>query len=155
MNLDKTLVETIMGGFVLFIALFFLIFAYNRGSIGTVSGYDVNANFDNISGISDGSDIRLNGIKVGTVSDVNLNSETYQATLTLSIDDKIKLPTDTVAEIATEGLLGGHYLSLVPGAEEEFLEDGSDIVYTQSPVDIIQLLSKFMFSAGDDGKDKK
>ncbi|MHA1539191.1 MAG: outer membrane lipid asymmetry maintenance protein MlaD [Alphaproteobacteria bacterium] len=155
MDLDKTLIETIMGGLVLLIALVFLLFAYNRGSVGTVSGYDVMADFDNVTGIVDGSDIRLGGIKIGTVSDINLNSETYQATMTLSIDDKIKLPTDTVAEIATEGLLGGHYLSLVPGAEEEYLEDGGNIVYTQSPVDIVQLLSKFMFSAGDAGKDQK
>ncbi len=147
--MKKTYIETFFGGVVLLVAIGFLAFAYNRGDVATDSGYSVFASFDRVDGLSQGMEVRMSGIKIGKIKNISLNTDTYQAKLEISVSDDIKLPTDTVAQISTEGLLGGHYLALVPGAEEEYLTPGGSIVYTQPSVNLIQMLSKFMFSSGN------
>src|SRR5262245_23299392 len=97
--MHRNVIETIMGGVVLIIAVVFLVFAYSSSSSGTVNGYTVTAKFNNISGINRGSDVRLSGIKVGSVVDTTLNPDDYTALVTLSITDSVKLPTDTVARV--------------------------------------------------------
>lgn len=149
----RNMIETVMGAVVLAVAGIFLAFAYNHSSLRTVSGYEVTARFDRVDGVSAGTDVRISGIKIGTVTDQRLDTDRYLAIVRMSIDPRIKLPTDTVAEVASEGLLGGRYLALIPGGETEMIKPGGEIKFTQSPVDLVQMLGKFMFSGPDQSKD--
>lgn len=106
-------------------------------------GYKLSAEFDKIDGISVGSDVKIGGIKIGTVLEQTLNPETYRAKLVIGVKSDIKLPLDSSAEIASEGLLGGKYVNLTPGAESDMLKDGGAIEYTQSSVNLEELLGKF------------
>jgi phospholipid/cholesterol/gamma-HCH transport system substrate-binding protein len=150
--MGRNLIETVMGAVVLIVAGIFLAFAYTHSNLKAVSGYEVTAKFDRIAGVSAGTDVRISGIKIGTVVENRLDPKTYLAVVRMSIDPAVKLPTDTVAEVASEGLLGGFHLALVPGGEDDVIKPGGEIKYTQSPVDIVQLLGKFIFSAGDSNK---
>ena len=149
----RNMIETVMGAVVLVVAAMFLAFAYSHSSLRAVSGYEVLARFDRVDGVSAGTDVRISGIKIGTVIDQRLDPVRYLAVVRMSIDPKIKLPADTVAEVASEGLLGGRYLALIPGGETEMIKPGGEIKFTQSPVDLVQMLGKFMFSAPDQSKD--
>lgn len=149
----RNMIETVMGAVVLLVAAMFLAFAYNHSSLRTVSGYEISARFDRVDGVSAGTDVRISGIKVGTVTDQRLDTDRYLAIVRMSIDPRIKLPTDTVAEVASEGLLGGRYLALIPGGETDMIKPGGEIKFTQSPVDLVQMLGKFMFSGPDQSKD--
>ncbi len=91
------------------------------------------------------------GIKVGSVVRQELNPETYLARVTLSIDSSVKLPGDTSASISSEGLLGGNFVDLAPGGDDQMIRSGGQIRFTQDAVDMVQLLSKFIFSAGQAG----
>lgn len=142
----RNLIETILGGVVLAVAAFFLVFAYTNASIGTVEGTTYGASFDSIAGINPGSDVRMSGIKVGTVSTVAIDPKTYAAMIKFTVDSNIKLPVDTSAEVATEGLLGGKYLSLVPGADDKAIPPGGDIRYTQGPLNLEQVIGQLIFS---------
>ena len=146
--MNRGLVETLMGAVVLGVAAVFLAFAYSASDIGQGGGYEVQARFSTVGALRVGNDVRMSGIKIGTVSGQALDPETYLATVTLSIDPAIQLPRDTSAAIANEGLLGGNFVELVPGGDPEMLQAGERIEYTQDAVDFVQLLSRFMFSAG-------
>ena len=149
----RNLIETILGGVVLVVAALFLAFAYSSTGIQAVSGYELFAKFDRIDGLKDGGDVRMSGIKVGTVLGQEIDPQTYLAVVRLSVDPSIKLPLDSAAEIVSDGLLGGKYMSLVPGAEEKMIKPGGEIKFTQSPLNLESLISQFMFSSPD--KDKK
>jgi phospholipid/cholesterol/gamma-HCH transport system substrate-binding protein len=140
-----------MGALVLFVAGVFLFYAYSSSEFGKGGGYEVIARFTTVGGLKPGSDVRMSGIKVGTVSKQKLDPETYLAEVTLSIDESIKLPIDSSAAVSSEGLLGGNYVDLVPGADEKMLQPGERIELTQDAVDFVQMLSRFMFQAGSSG----
>ena len=97
--MNRNLLETVMGAVVIVVAVIFLVFAYHSAEIRSVSGYSLSAKFDHIDGIRDGADIRMSGIKVGTITGTSLDTKTFQALVKLSIDNNIKLPVDTVATI--------------------------------------------------------
>ena len=96
-----------------------------------------------------GADVRLSGIKVGSVVDSKIDPATYQAIVRFSVTDNVKLPLDTAAAITAEGLLGGTYLSLRPGGSLENLAPGDEISETQDAVDLIGLIGKFMYGDSD------
>lgn len=152
--MHRNTIEAVLGAVVLAVAAMFLSFAYKMADIQASSGYAVYANFDKVGGLKIGSDARISGIKVGTVSGLQLDDKTFMAKMKITVDNKIQLPTDTVAEVASEGLLGGQYLSLVPGGEEQIIPPEGTIKYTQSPVDLVQLLGRFIFSGADKEKEK-
>jgi phospholipid/cholesterol/gamma-HCH transport system substrate-binding protein len=152
--MKQNAIETIMGGVVLLVAALFLVFAYSSADIAAVKGYEVTAKFDRVDGIRQGTDVRMSGIKVGTVVGEKLEPETYFALLTLSIDSSVKLPVDTNAKIVTDGLLGSKYVALEPGAEEKLLQQGGEITHTQSAINIEDLISRYIFS-GSSKKDNK
>ncbi len=147
--MGKNLVETLMGAVVLVVAGMFLVFAYSMADIRPVRGYAVTAKFQSIDGVRLGTDVKLAGIKVGSVVGQALDPQTYEAVLTLSIDAHIKLPRDTSAQITSEGLLGGTYIALSPGAEDRMLAAGGEIRHTQSPVNLVQLLGRFIFNSAE------
>lgn len=149
----KNQVETVMGAVVLAIAAIFLVFAYQTADIRSVQGYPVVMRFDRIDGLRLGSDVRMSGIKVGSVTAQALDPQTYLAVVTASIDPAVKLPDDSSAAISSDGLLGEKYLALVPGASDKMLPAGGEIEHTQGSVDLIGLVGRLMFSQTS-GQDK-
>lgn len=154
----RNVIETVLGGVVLAVAAVFLVFAYTSADLRAVDGYEVSANFSSVGGLQNGSDVRISGVKVGSVTGQALDPETYLAVVRMSIDPTIRLPEDTVAVIASESLLGGRYMALEPGGAEETIQPGGRIQYTQSTPGIEQLLGQVIFSlqgaggnAGGDG----
>lgn len=142
-------VEALLGAVVLVVAAGFLVFAYSSTEVGSVEGYEVSAKFDRVDGLVVGSDVRLGGIKIGTIVDQTLEPDTYLAIVRMSIDPDIRLPADSSAEIVSDGLLGGRYLSLVPGGAEEMLATGDEIRFTQSPMSLESLIGRLIFSQGE------
>ncbi len=143
--MSRGLVETLLGAVVLAVAIGFVVFAYTRSSVATVSGYEVTAKFNRVDGLTAGSDVRIGGIKIGTVVEQNLDPITFQAVLRMSIRDDIQLPTDTAAAVVSDGLLGGKFIDIQPGGEDALLADGDTILYTQSSLLLEDLIGRFAF----------
>jgi len=134
---------------VLLVAAGFLGFAVAHSGRSTGSGYTLIAKFDHIDGLVVGADVRLAGVKVGSVLDERIDPKSYLALVTLSVRNGLELPKDTSAAINTESLLGGEYISLSPGADTTMLEPGGLLTITQSSISLEQLLGKFIFSVTD------
>jgi phospholipid/cholesterol/gamma-HCH transport system substrate-binding protein len=144
---SRGIAEVLTGAAVLAVAAGFLGFAVaHSGRTGTGPGYDLTAKFDHIDGLNVGADVRIAGVKVGTVTDQRIDPASYLAIVTMKISDGIQVPKDSSAEITSESLLGGKYLSLVPGGDTTLLKPGQAITITQSSVSLEQLLGKFIFS---------
>jgi len=148
------MIETVMGGVVLVVAALFLFFAYSTSQVRAVQGYEVSAQFDSVSGIHDGSDVRIGGVKVGTIVSETLDPNTFLANVRISIENAYKLPDDTVAKIVSSGLLGDKFLALVPGGSEQTIPPGGRIKFTQSPISIEDLVGQLMFSPPGGGQKK-
>lgn len=149
----ENIVEALIGLLVLLIGIWFVVFAYQRTNGGHVSGgYSVVARFPNISGVSVGTDVRISGMKVGSVVSEDLDPQTYQAVLRLSLDSAVKLPVDSAAAITSEGLLGGNYIALQPGGETAMLKDGDEIAETQGAVDMMGLIGQVVNRTGGGGE---
>ncbi|MDE0050114.1 MAG: outer membrane lipid asymmetry maintenance protein MlaD [Rhodospirillales bacterium] len=143
--MSRSLVETLLGAVVLAVAIGFLVFAYNKSGVATAGGYEVSAAFNRVDGISNGSDVRIGGIKIGTVVERTLDTEDFRAVLRMSIDETVELPTDSSAAVMSDGLLGGKFVDLQPGAEETLIKDGGRIAFTQSSLLLEELIGKFAF----------
>jgi phospholipid/cholesterol/gamma-HCH transport system substrate-binding protein len=141
------LIETVMGAVVLVVAALFLFFAFSTSQLRAVPGYELVADFERVDGIREGGDVRISGIKIGSIVGQTLDTKTFLARLRMSIDPSVKLPDDTVAEIVSAGLLGDKYLSLVPGGSETLIPPGGQIKYTQSSVTLENLIGQMIFSA--------
>ncbi len=155
MNKHNNYFEIIVGTFVLLTAIFFFFNSFKNSKVSTSSGYHLIAQFENVDGIAIGSDVKISGVKVGSVEEQFLNPESYRATLKIKIDRAVKLSSDSSAKVSSEGLLGSKYLSIELGADEEILKEGDEIKFTQSSVNFEDLLGKFIFSANSDKKDAK
>lgn len=147
-------IETVMGAVVILVAALFLVFAYKSSQLRTVPGYQVSADFARVDGIRQGSDVRVSGIKIGSVVAEELDPKTFLANVRMSIDPSVQLPDDTVAEIVSAGLLGDKYMSLVPGGSDKVIPPGGKITYTQSSVSLENLIGQMMFSAPGAKKDE-
>ena len=145
----KNIIETIMGGVVLLVAALFLVFVFRSSDTGGTSGYPVRAQFDDASGLTPGTDVRMAGVKIGVVAEQGLDPQTYLARVVMTIDDSIELPTDSSARIIPDGLLGGNFISVEPGGEEEMIQPGGAIQFTQGSINVVDLLGRFIFSAAD------
>lgn len=147
--MKRNVIETVLGAVVLAVAILFLAYSYSSASIGSADGYEVSANFSSIGGLGVGDKVVISGVKVGSVSRIELDKETFLAKVYLDVNDKVQLPDDTAAFISSESLLGGLYMQLEPGASEEMIEPGGMIEYTQAPQNLEQLLGQFIFSMQD------
>lgn len=150
--MSGNLVESIIGAVVLVVSAWFLHFAYERTEMSAGGdGYSLSARFDQVGGLALGSDVRLSGIKVGTITGQELDPATFQAVVHFSVESNVELPLDTAAAITSEGLLGGSYLTLIPGGYDEVLADGDEIEETQDAVDLVGLIGKFMYGGDSSG----
>ena len=127
----RNAVETVLGAVVLLVAGMFVYFAYNTAQVKAIDGYNIKASFFKIGGLTTGSDVRINGIKVGTVTNARLDPETFDAVIEMSIKPDIKLPTDTIAAIGSEGIVGGKYVRITPGSAKETISENGSISETK------------------------
>jgi len=146
--MQNSVVETLIGAAVIAVAVLFFGFAYTSTGAGPVSGYQVTAKFNRVDGVNVGTDVRLSGVKVGTVSKLDLDPMTYNAVVTIALENRIQLPDDSSVRITSEGLLGNQYLSIEPGASPDKIKPGGEIENTQGAVDLIGLLGKAVFGGG-------
>lgn len=154
--MQKNALETLMGAVVLLVAGLFLVFAYKGSEMRMGgAGYNVTCSFSNASGIALGSDVRIGGVKVGVVSSLALDPKTYKAVATLQVYKDTELPKDSSAAIVSSGLLGDKYIQITPGGDEAMLSDGGEIKFTQSAINLEELIGKFMFSGGGVDEDDK
>jgi phospholipid/cholesterol/gamma-HCH transport system substrate-binding protein len=137
--------EVLAGAGVLAVAAgFFLYAAQGSGFTREADGYALTASFRSAEGINVGSDVRLAGVKVGSISALSLNPTTYFADAVVELKNDILLPTDSAILISSEGLLGGNFVEIIPGGALENLEPGAEIEDTQGAVSLITLLMKFV-----------
>ena len=143
---EKSL-EIITGTIVLIIAAGFLVFIIKIGGFSADNeNYNLNTSFRSAEGIDTGTEVRMAGVKIGTVKSLSLNAETLQADVKLKIEKSILIPNDSSAVISSEGLLGGSFLEIVPGGSFDNYAAGEIIEDTQSSISLINLLLK-MFGA--------
>jgi phospholipid/cholesterol/gamma-HCH transport system substrate-binding protein len=160
----ESILETIIGAAVLCVAGVFLWFAIGNGgdqAQAAEGSVELGARFNSVSGVERGTDVRMAGVKVGTVRGIELNVERAEALVTMAVDQKlVPLDDGTTARIQSEGLLGGNYINLEPAAgfgqiepcgdgEELFGDSGcGEILYTQGSVDLLTLMASFASNGG-------
>lgn len=142
--------ETLVGAVVVAVAIAFLFFAYQSTSAGGLSGYEIKARLGRVDGLAIGTDVRLSGIKIGTVSALGLDPKTYQAAVTMRIRDDVQLPDDSSLMVTSSGILGNQYVSITPGGSDYMLKPGGEITNTQGSVDVMSLVGRFI--GGDSDK---
>jgi phospholipid/cholesterol/gamma-HCH transport system substrate-binding protein len=150
MSESKT--EVLVGGVVLAVAIGFLVYAAKTTGMttGGAREYQLSASFRSADGVSVGTDVRLAGVKVGRVTQIALDPETYRAKTIFTVQEGINVPDDSAVAISSEGLLGGNYVEIMPGGSPFSVEPGSEIEFTQGSVSLVSLLMKFV--SGGDGE---
>ena len=139
--------ELLVGALVIAVAAGFLAYATSRaGVIQGSDGYTLVASFRSAEGVSVGTDVRLAGVKIGSITGLTLNPETFRADATLAIRSGVELPDDSSVLIASEGLLGGNFVEIQPGGSAFNFEPGAEIDNTQGAISLIELLTKFVGS---------
>lgn len=149
--MHKKPIETIMGLVVLLVALLFLIFAYRVSDLQVVKGYNLAANFMKVGGLTIGSDVRINGIKVGTVTAQSLNADDYTVKVDFSISSNVKLPKDSIVAIVSDGLMGDKFVKITPGKSAEFLQDGDVFTKTKDFKTLEDMVGEIIFMVTDGG----
>lgn len=141
--------EVMIGGAVLAAAIGFVVYISNATGLGDggKGSYELTASFRSVQGISVGTDVKMAGVKVGTITDLDLNPETFRADARFTVQDNLVLPDDSAILISSEGLLGGNFVEIVPGGSPFNLEAGGEIEDTQGSVSLVQLLMKFVGAA--------
>jgi phospholipid/cholesterol/gamma-HCH transport system substrate-binding protein len=148
-------VETLIGAAVVIVAVGFFYYGWNTTGSGAVAGYEVVARFDRVDGIAVGTDVKMSGIKIGTVSSQELDQKAYRALVKMTIRNDIKLPEDSSIKVASEGLLGGAYLAVSPGGSDTFMAAGAEFETTQGSIDLVGLLGQAIFSGATGSEEKK
>lgn len=139
--------ETAIGALVVATAVGFMLYASQVAGRGAAPGYPLTARFGSVEGIAVGADVRLAGIRVGSVTALDLDPVTYQAKATFTVTRGLEIPEDSDVKIASEGLLGGSFLEVTPGASEFMLAEGAEILNTQGSVSLLNLLMRFAGSS--------
>lgn len=142
--------EVAVGGAILAAAIAFAVYTVQAtGFTLGASGYDLRASFRSIEGVNVGTDVRLAGVKVGAVSDIMLNPETYRADTVVTLNDGVQVPDDSAIVIASEGLLGGNFVEISPGGSLFYYAAGDEILDTQGSVSLLTLLLRYV-GGGDE-----
>ena len=137
--------DAFLGFVVLFAMSLFLFYVYATidSKLLKSDSFQLNARFDNISGITTGSKVKLSGVNIGTVQSISLEQDNFYALITMEFDREYGFPDDTEASVQMEGLLGGSYISILPGGSDVFLQNNQEIIYTQGSTSLLNLMLKF------------
>jgi len=149
--MGRSIFETAIGFVVILIAGLFLGYAYQSSNLGSPGGYEVSARFLSVGGLTTGADVRIGGVKVGSVTRLDLDRENFIAVVTLTIADNVRLPADTVVSVASDGLLGGRYVTLDPGTSKENLGAGGELIESRDVASIEDLLGRAIFVIAEQG----
>jgi phospholipid/cholesterol/gamma-HCH transport system substrate-binding protein len=155
--MNRRFAETAVGAVVVAIAVWFLVFAYNSGDFRPVAGYALSAKFNSVGGLAPGNDVRIGGVKIGSVLDQRIDPADFRAVIVFSVRSDLKLPEDTVAAITSDGLLGGKYLRLEPGSASAMLAANGALKNTRDALSLEDMLGRaiFLLSEGDRKDEKK
>ena len=150
--MSENTTEVLVGGAVLAAAVGFFIYAAQVGGyeMGSSDSYRLSASCRAADGITVGTDVRLAGVRVGSVTDLTLNTETFRADVGFTVLDDVEVPEDSTVAISSEGLLGGNFVELLPGGSLEALAEGDEIYNTQSSVSLVTLLLRYVGGNGGD-----
>ncbi|PCJ04725.1 MAG: outer membrane lipid asymmetry maintenance protein MlaD [Rhodobacteraceae bacterium] len=149
--MSQNITEVLVGGVVLAAAVSFAVFAGQATGLSSGGAdYQLNASFRSIEGVGVGTDVRLAGVKIGTVTEITLNPQTFRADTNFSVLKTIEIPDDSAVVVSSEGLLGGNFVEIMPGGSPFNFEPGDEIEDTQGAVSLITLLLKFVSGSGDD-----
>jgi len=148
--MKRNVIESVLGGVVLLVAGLFLVFAYLGSDIRSTQGYEVTAKFNAIDGLTVGSDVRIGGVKVGSVIEQTIDTKDFRAVVKLAILSEVSLPSDTLASVTSAGLLGNKYIKLEPGGAKENIAGGAEIKRTKDVISMEELLGKVIFLVTDE-----
>ena len=141
--------EVLAGAAVVAIALGFALYAGRNTALTVQAGtYPLTAQFRSVEGVAVGADVKLAGLKVGTITNLVLNPKSLMAKATIAVDSAVQLPSDSAIVISQDGLLGGNYVEIIPGGMPDALAPGDEIEDTQGSVSLINLLMKFVSGSG-------
>ncbi len=144
--MNQRTVEMLMGAVMLCLGVFALYTVYASSKVTTTGGYTVSVRFNKVGGLGEGNAVRIAGLQVGTISAQKLDPETYDAVLDLSIRSNVKLPSDTEAEVSSDGLLGGKFILLTPGKAKDSIPAGGKITKAKGVVALEELVGRMIFS---------
>lgn len=149
--ISRNWVESIVGAAVLVVAIWFLAYSYGAGGDRSVSGgYPLIAKFTSADGVATGADVRISGIPVGKVDGMRLDPKTYLAEVRLTLNAATQIPVDSSIAVKSESLLGGRYLSIEPGADDQMIAAGGEIKFTQPAVSMEDMIGKLIFTNNQD-----
>ena len=143
--MGRNIIETIVGALVLLVAGVFVFYAFGKSDRSGPNGYEILARFGRVDGLKRGADVTLSGVKIGTVTGVDLDRKTYQAVVHMSVASNVELPVDTNAKVVGESLLGNMVVVLEPGGDTNLIKAGGEIDKTQDAIPLTELIAKFMF----------
>lgn len=155
--MNRRFAETAVGAVVLGLAVWFLVFAYNSSDFRPVAGYSLSAKFSSVGGLAPGNDVRIGGVKIGSVVEQRIDASDFRAVVVFTVRNDLKLPEDTIAAITSDGLLGGKYLRLEPGHGTSLLAAGATLKNTRDALSLEDMLGRaiFLLSEGEPKKDEK
>ena len=141
-------VETLIGAVVIVVAVLFVAFTY-RSTGQTVGGYDLVAKMPRVDGIAVGTDVKLAGVKIGSVTALVLDPRDYRVNMQMTLQPNVQIPDDSSVVVTSAGLLGSAYVSIAPGGSDKMLAPGGQIKNAQGAIDMMGLLNKFVNSGSD------
>lgn len=147
--MSKSVIESLVGALVLAVAVVSILAVFQSSDTQRVAGYQLTANFDNAEGLSTGTDIRLAGIKIGSVAAQRVDPESFEAAVTFNIDAGVELPADSTARVVPDGLLGGTFIEITPGSAEAMLQPGGAFENTRGAINVVELISQIVSLAVD------
>lgn len=142
--MSRGMVENLVGALVLAIAVVSVYLAFEGSNVQRSGGYQIHAGFDDAGGLAAGTDVRVAGVKVGSVADYGIDPETFEARVTLNLSSAVALPVDSRLRIVPDGLLGGNFIEITPGGAAEMIEPGGEIEDTRGAINVVELVSQIV-----------
>lgn len=145
--MNRQTLNILVGAAVVILGAAVILYSYRITPINAPEGYKLTARFSSIDGVTVGTRVLLAGIKVGEVTDQGFDTETQRARVTLTIDKDVRIPTDSVAKIVSEGMLGARYIKLQAGGAEQMFAPGGEFEYVQGSINFEEILQKIIQNA--------